>query len=676
MKQEHQQNIIRSITQMGGPGGMMMRQQNGLPMVQNELARKAMQNNGGRMYVTQDARREVLSDVVHRTQEQMRAMTQRQQHMQMQRGSSDIDGRQQGAQSPGSGEGAPSPSKRPRLDGAQFNGPMGLPNGRGQGGIPGQQHMAGGPGGNGPQNPMILTNGMNSGSLAAQQFQNYPGQGGPNAASKAQIQQYTNQIAQHQQAQKAMVNPNGPQGQGSPMIPQAPDGQQFYASDIMVNGGRPGAPAAGQGQTGSHALQDYQMQLMLLEQQNKKRLLMARQEQDSMSITRDGPPGPNGPPFPGTSPNGARSVNSPNPGEMMKRGTPQMAPGAIPSPEGQSRGSPASMNFMPQNMDPNQASHFYKNPMNGMDMGMAGPNAMRQPPSSHPAAFNNGQISQQQMINMQRQQQQQANVGQLPGWNAPNAAPMMQQQGSQQGSQSGPMGTPQQRAMPPPSVPAAAQAPNGRTQPSSPQQTPAPPTPSQTKKANPKAKKETKPKVRKSSIAEPEGQPLTAKQRKAGQAAATTGATPVGDAPEQPPTPTPQTPITPAHAMSFNPKIGQQNNGQGGGNNSQPAAPAVSQPPPISQPQAPDAQNGFQMDEFSMVRRFNSDVMYAGVSLGALTDLEQQPMDGMDFAHPMAGGDVLQDFDFDSFLHQDSVEADTQFNFVGDFGLEGEVGAE
>ena len=38
----------------------------------------------------------------------------------------------------------------------------------------------------------------------------------------------------------------------------------------------------------SHALQDYQMQLMLLEQQNKKRLLMARQEQDSMSM-RDMP---------------------------------------------------------------------------------------------------------------------------------------------------------------------------------------------------------------------------------------------------------------------------------------------------------------------------------------------------------------------------------------------------
>ena len=33
---------------------------------------------------------------------------------------------------------------------------------------------------------------------------------------------------------------------------------------------------------GNHALQDHQMQLMLLEQQNKKRLLMARQEQDNL----------------------------------------------------------------------------------------------------------------------------------------------------------------------------------------------------------------------------------------------------------------------------------------------------------------------------------------------------------------------------------------------------------
>ena len=32
----------------------------------------------------------------------------------------------------------------------------------------------------------------------------------------------------------------------------------------------------------NHALLDYQMQIMLLEQQNKKRLLVARQEADGM----------------------------------------------------------------------------------------------------------------------------------------------------------------------------------------------------------------------------------------------------------------------------------------------------------------------------------------------------------------------------------------------------------
>jgi hypothetical protein len=37
------------------------------------------------------------------------------------------------------------------------------------------------------------------------------------------------------------------------------------------------------GNHGNHALQDYQMQLMLLEQQNKKRLMMARQEQDNIN---------------------------------------------------------------------------------------------------------------------------------------------------------------------------------------------------------------------------------------------------------------------------------------------------------------------------------------------------------------------------------------------------------
>jgi hypothetical protein len=49
----------------------------------------------------------------------------------------------------------------------------------------------------------------------------------------------------------------------------------------------------------------------------------------------------------------------------------------------------------------------------------------------------------------------------------------------------------------------------------------------------------------------------------------------------------------------------------------------------------------------------------------------------MDFANPAMGtADVLQDFDFDSFLHQDAGDNDG-FNFDPNNFLEGEgVGAE
>lgn len=49
----------------------------------------------------------------------------------------------------------------------------------------------------------------------------------------------------------------------------------------------------------------------------------------------------------------------------------------------------------------------------------------------------------------------------------------------------------------------------------------------------------------------------------------------------------------------------------------------------------------------------------------------------MDFANPLASGDVLNDFDFDSFLH-DNVE-DTGFGFDGpglNFEGTNEIGAD
>lgn len=409
------------------------------------------------------------------------------------------DGGSQRPQSPGSAENAPSPSKRPRLDGTPFN-PQQMPNGRVQtGGMPQQV------GDTGPSNAiqaahMQLANGIEPNNLTAQQFQNMPG--GPNAQTK--LGAYQANLAQQQAGQmpagvRPMPNAGGPQNQGSPMMnANGQDGVQianyYNPGEASQMRGGPGGQPGGSG--GNHALQDYQMQLMLLEQQNKKRLMMARQEQDSM-MPRDGQggapgAGPNGQPFQqGASPQGGpRSVNSPNPGDQMKRGTPHMnnAGMASPLPEGQSRGSPSNgMNFnLPgSQMDPNMNPQYFK--MNGMDPNMVGgmPNGMR-PPSSHPGGnFNNGGMTQQQQMMAARQAQQ----SQVQNWPTGPNGPMMAQ--PVQGGPQQNMGTPQQRAMPPPSAPANV-ATNGRTQPPSPQQNPAPPTPSQTNKANPKKKAETK----------------------------------------------------------------------------------------------------------------------------------------------------------------------------------------
>lgn len=70
---------------------------------------------------------------------------------------------------------------------------------------------------------------------------------------------------------------------------------------------------------GNHALQDYQMQLMLLEQQKRKRLLMARQEQDSRLSLRM-PPGASSEVAPNMSSQGSRTGDSsPNTNVMARQ---------------------------------------------------------------------------------------------------------------------------------------------------------------------------------------------------------------------------------------------------------------------------------------------------------------------------------------------------------------------
>lgn len=378
----------------------------------------------------------------------------------MQRDGSNMDMSGQRSNSPGSMENAPSPSKRPRLEGANaFNGqPMG-PAGRGQP-MSGPQ-MSNLNAAAGPNGGMLLQNGVPD---LQQQQMAFAGQ---NPALQAkQIEVYQHQLAQQQRVNmnnvaKAM-NANLPQNQ---MPGQGMEGMDFGGMNARQMG------AAGPNQTGNHALQDYQMQLMLLEQQNKKRLLMARQEHDNVAHPHPGS-GPN-PQFtmaPSMSPSQSRAGGpSPNPNEM-KRDGPKMGqvPGS-PMPDMQNRGSPVP-GFDPSQMHP------------GMYAQMAN---MGRPPSSHPG-FPGGNLNPQQIEAMRR------NAGMMPNGQAfPQGGPQMLQQSMPQPQPQ--MGTPQQRpgTMPPPPAPASQE--HQRTQPSSPaQQNQAPPTPSQAPKNAAKGKKETK----------------------------------------------------------------------------------------------------------------------------------------------------------------------------------------
>jgi hypothetical protein len=501
---------------------------------------------------------------------------------------------------------------------------------------------------------------------------------------------------------KAMQNPGGPHNQRSPMMPQGPNSElnfAYNASEMNPNAMR---PAPGNNGGSNHALQDYQMQLMLLEQQNKKRLMMARQEQDGMGNMRaDGQAGPQGPPggpgvhpgpngqvFPETSPQGARNGASPNPGEQMKGRTPQMGTAGIPSPlpEGaQSRGSPNPMNFMPQNMDPNMGPQgpFFKD-MNGMagNMAVQMQNGMR-PPSSHPGQPFNGQMNPQMVA---RQQAQGGQGGPLMQWQAgPNNGgnPMVQQ-----GPQGPVQGTPQQRAMPPPSAPApAANSATGRTQPSSPAvSNAAPPTPQQGHKAAPKKKdsKAAKAKVRDSS---PDSHPeFPRRLTQMNQAAAAkkpnnanTGATPAAEPAQEAEAAAPATPITPNPA-------GFAKNGQISVPNPQASVAAAPVAPgaaaqAATQPQPDANQNGFGMENSMSVRRPSRPVD-TGSEDTCLEDPDmanrkQFDVGNLDFANPLQTGDVLDGFDFDSFLH-DNDGGDTTFDFNPGFSMEGtgEIGAE
>ncbi|KAJ9353267.1 hypothetical protein DTO280E4_7456 [Paecilomyces variotii] len=593
---QHTQNMMRLREQQQSH---LLRQQ---PMMPGQMGQQIMRRNG----MVPNLQKTVLQNNSALTQQQI-AQFQKQQMMQqqMQRDQSDMDMNGHRPQSPSSAENAPSPSKRPRLEGAHMNGQQMPPNGRGQGqGMPGHPN---------PQT-LLMQNGITPARMNPAQYQAFQ-QSGP-AAQQKSIQGMPN----------GLMNPGVMPNQGD-LMPM-PDGQgmlpmgDFYNANGQMGQVRPGMQTPG-GQNGNHALQDYQMQLMLLEQQNKRRLMMARQEQDSMARADGQPmPGQQGLP-PGTSPQGSRTGTSPNPNEM-KRGTPKMPQTGLPpgSPSaGDARGSPASMNFNGGQMPPEMGGPFF---MKNMQEGMMGPNGMR-PPSSNPA-FSGPQMGQPI--------QQHAGAGnRVPGGNWQQQQQAQQQQ-AQQGPQGQPMvpqqspvnqpqaaGTPQDRAgaMGPPQAPAAGGANAGRTQPSSPQTSGAPPTPQQANKPPPKGKKDAKD---------------SRKRPKKGTAAANANAaaTPSSEA-EPPPTPTPSTPITPQHPNSFN---------KAGGTNVTNAAPqqptSAPAPQPMAQQQPDPSQQSFNDLNIPDPSTFN-----------------------LDFS-ALENPDILENFDFDTFLNTDADTAGFGFD--------------
>ena len=389
-------------------------------------------------------------------------MQQQQQNMRREPSGMDMTG--QRPRTPSGGEHAPSP-KRARMDGAGFNAQQMMHNGRPQG-IPPQ--MMGDP--TTQAQALLIGSGINPANLSETQFASFQHQN-PQVQQKS-IQVYAQNMSKAQR--EGMSNVGDMSDGGSPMMADAmnmPPGAEFYtgANGQMLRAGmgpNPGANSAG----GNHALQDYQMQLMLLEQQNKKRLLMARQEQEGPG----GQQGMAGNFAPGMSPQGSRGGPSPGPGGE-RRGTPKMGQPGIPGsplPDGSMRGSPAAMNTF--------------NPMQNEMYAQMNGNGMRPPPSSNPGF--NGQLTPQQMEQLRANGQ-----GRMPNGNwpqgPPGQAPMVQQQPQNQ-QQPAPMGTPQQRNdMPPPQAPGPG-AVNGRAGSDE-----NPPTPQPANKSNPKGKKEGKPKV-------------------------------------------------------------------------------------------------------------------------------------------------------------------------------------
>ncbi|CUS12087.1 unnamed protein product [Tuber aestivum] len=650
------------------PGGMMV--SNGMHVPDNTAGMDINHKN-------QLVRQAMLNSNRKLTPQQINAMKNQQMMQQaMQRTEGDVsemNGQQPRPQSPATAQNAGSPgTKRIRLDNGEY---QQVGNGRGapQGVPPGSSGSAS------QAHQMLLAGGINPSQLTPQQFAAFQGQN-PITQHKS-IQLYAQNLAAHTgRAVSALKQQGGPastgmpnmpqnqQGHGSPMMPQTTEGAALGVSDFYATTPGGGAMRGGINPgSGNHALQDYQMQLMMLEQQNKKRLMMARAEQDNIAHHGDGQrrmePG-----FPQSMSPGSRAAPSPQPqGGPKMVGTPKMqnqGGPASPLPEGQisgqvpQRNSPAAMGAfnsqIPQEAHQNMIYPQMKDSMGmmGSTQGGGAPNGtMMRPPNSHPGF--NGQMSQGDISQMRAQQAGRGGPSQMvgPGWQTQQQQQMQmhqtvqqqqqqqqpQQPGGQQPGQPPQVGTPQQarqnlphQAMPPPSAPAGAPG-SGRTQPSSPQvQNQQPATPTQSHKPAPKTKG---------------GRDPGKKQRptKKNASAAAQAPNPVTPSSEPP------TPTTPQHASSFAPGAAHQRPAnfvpgapQGGNGAGQPQQNAPN-PAPAAPPAPITAQDPTTANAFSDLP----------ADLG---------LDGFE-AFPNGPNDSLLDnFDFDSFLNTEDNQGMAAFD--------------
>lgn len=155
---------------------------------------------------------------------------------------------------------------------------------------------------------------------------------------------------------------------------------EFYANGPM----RQGMPQNANGAGGNHALQDYQMQLMLLEQQNKKRLLMARQEQDNLRPDQQG--NMPGQPFPGgmltgialgvtnyeAGPQGQPGMMNPQQAQQMQQQMQQQAQQGQPGPQPGQPAQPPQNPAQAQMGTPQQRNAAMPPPQNVPAAGAAG----------------------------------------------------------------------------------------------------------------------------------------------------------------------------------------------------------------------------------------------------------------------------------------------------------------